>query len=117
MESSSVQTYIEWIKMCWDYIFNKTNPRQEIVRYIEQTQNFVLWHYQFGSKYDTPFWDYAKTLTFKDNEFDNFLKYSRQLDKYDILPKGNLYGGMAEGLLYSQWPPYSFKRWDDGMNK
>ena len=46
---------------------------QEIARYIEQTQNFVLWHYQFGSKYDTPFWDYAKTLTFEDKEFDNFL--------------------------------------------
>ena len=23
---------------------------------------FILWHYQFGSKYDTPFWTYAETL-------------------------------------------------------
>ena len=27
MESSSVHTYIEWIKMCWDYIFHGRDPR------------------------------------------------------------------------------------------
>ena len=117
MESSSVQTYIEWIKMCWGYIFQGQDPREEIARYIEQTQNFVLWHYQFGSKYDTPFWDYAKSLTFKDKEFDSILNYSRKCDKYDILPSVNVYGGMTDNILYGQWPPYSFKRWDDGMNK
>ena len=119
MESSSVQTYIEWIKICWNCIVNKTggNPRGEILRYIEQTQNFVLWHYQFGSKYDTPFWNYAKTLSFKDFEFDSFLEYSRQFDNYDILPYGDEYGGMTDNILYAQWGPYSFKRWDDGMNK
>ena len=117
MESSSVQTYIEWIKMCWGYIFQGQDPREEIKRYIEQTQNVVLWHYQFGSKYDTPFWDYAKTLTFKDKEFDSILNYSRKCNEYDILPSVNVYGGMTDNILYGQWPPYSFKRWDDGMNK
>ena len=73
---------------------------QEMARYIEQTQNFVLWHYQFGSKYDTPFWDYAKTLTFKDDEFDSILNYSRKCDKYDILPSVNVYGGMTDNILY-----------------
>ena len=64
---------------------------REIAKYIEQTQNFVLWHYQFGSKYNTPFWDYAKTLTFNDKDFDNFLGYSRSFDEYDIFPSGDLY--------------------------
>ena len=50
MESSSVQTYIEWIKMCWGYIFQGQDDKIMMARYIEQTQNFVLWHYQFGSK-------------------------------------------------------------------
>ena len=100
------------------YATNKrSQTRTQGVRGIEQTQNFVLWHYQFGSKYDTPFWNYAKTLSFKDFEFDSFLEYSRQFDNYDILPYGDEYGGMTDNILYAQWGPYSFKRWDDGMNK
>ena len=46
----------------------KTNLKE----YINQIKNFVLWHYQFGSKYDASFWDYAKTLAFEDNIFDQF---------------------------------------------
>ena len=117
MESSSVQAYIEWIKMCWDYIFHGRDPRRKIANYINNIQNFILWHYQFGSKYDTPFWDYAKTLTFNDEDFDEFLEYSRGFDEHDIFPSNDLYGGFADTILYAQWPPYSFRRWDDGMNK
>ena len=40
---------------------------EEIKMYIKQLQNYILWHYQVGSKYDTPFWNYAKGLTFKDD--------------------------------------------------
>ena len=39
---------------------------------MKQLENIILWHYQFGSKFDTPFWDYAKSLPF--NPDDKFLK-------------------------------------------
>ena len=120
LESSSTQTYIMWA----DYIMKNiltnedsiTNASKECKRYIEKTQNFVLWHYQCGSKYNTPFWDYAKSLSFKDDEFDSMLYESKSYDKYGIIPKG--YGGHAgNDDFYGQWSPYSFKVWDQGMTK
>ena len=120
LESSSTQTYIMWA----DYIMKNiltnedsvSNASKECKRYIEKTQNFVLWHYQCGSKYNTPFWDYAKSLSFKDDEFDSMLYESKSYDKHGIIPKG--YGGHAgNDDFYGQWSPYSFKVWDQGMTK
>tara|TARA_Y100001970_G_scaffold269942_1_gene363234 strand:- start:1007 stop:2155 length:1149 start_codon:yes stop_codon:yes gene_type:complete len=120
LESSSTQTYIMWA----DYIMKNiltnedsiTNASKECKRYIEKTQNFVLWHYQCGSKYNTPFWDYAKSLSFKDDEFDSMLYESRSYDGHGIIPK--CYGGHAgNDDFYGQWSPYSFKVWDQGMTK
>ena len=93
-----------------------TNASKECKRYIEKTQNFVLWHYQCGSKYNTPFWEYAKSLSFKDDEFDSMLYESRSYDGHGIIPK--CYGGHAgNDDFYGQWSPYSFKVWDQGMTK
>lgn len=119
LESSSTQTYIEWSKIIFDNIFLRKNGAnnisEKILKYIKQTQNFVLWHYQFGSKYDTPFWSYAKTLSFQDEDFDQYLNFSKQCNNYNIIPSS--YGGMTKNTLYSQWPAYSFKTWYDGMTK
>ena len=84
--------------------------KEDMTEYIKKLQNFVLWHYQFGSKYDTPFWEYAKTLTFKDETFDKFLGYSKISDCIPIT-----YGGTTQNKLYGQWPAYSFKNWNEGM--
>ena len=93
-----------------------SNASKECKRYIEKTQNFVLWHYQCGSKYNTSFWEYAKSLSFKDDEFDSMLYESKSYDKHGIIPKG--YGGHAgNDDFYGQWSPYSFKVWDQGMTK
>ena len=120
LESSSTQTYVMWV----DYIMKNiltnedsvSNASKECKRYIEKTQNFVLWHYQCGSKYNTSFWEYAKSLSFKDDEFDSMLYESKSYDKHGIIPKG--YGGHAgNDDFYGQWSPYSFKVWDQGMTK
>ena len=122
LESSSTQTYIMWVDYIMKNILTKevssSQASKECRRYVEETQNFVLWHYQYGSKYNTPFWDYAKTLTFKDQEFDRLLYESRSYDKYGIIPKS--FGGRSmevEDCFYAQWTPYSFKVWDQGMTK
>ena len=31
---------------------------------MKETETFLLWLYGYGSKYDTPFWKYAKSLPF-----------------------------------------------------
>ena len=69
---------------------------------LKNLQNFVLWHYQFGSKYDTPFWDYAKKISFKDDKFDAMLDYCKDTERDTIIPKS--YGGSTnDDSMYGQW--------------
>ena len=118
LESSSVQAYVECARYFVDYIITKKEPIEQAAhsakQYIRQLQNFVLWHYQFGSKYDTLFWDYATKLSFRDKTFDAMVEYCKHTTKRDILPKS--YGGAtSDASQYGQWPANSFKVWYDGM--
>ena len=114
LESSAIQTYSEVVLR-----FGRTlqlegkldNLNHQIHTYIKHIQNFVLWHYQFGSKYDTPFWDYAKKLTFNDHVFDSKLKEAIRLGWKDI--HDNISLGKDTGYAY--WDTGSFKYWYDGM--
>ena len=112
LESSSTQTYIEIPK----YISRYGNVRDlsyAVKEYIKYTQNFILWHYQFGSKYNTPFWNYASSLRFIDPKFDDILKRCDNMKMSDI--KFEERGGSSP--KYGQWTPYAFKLWYDGMTK
>ena len=100
LEASALQTHLEWARHVFDIVLNKSISMEEgkinMRNYIEKVQNFILWHYHFGSKYDTPFWEYARTLTFKDSQFNMFLE-------------DNLEG------WYAYWDSSLFKRWHEGM--
>jgi hypothetical protein len=114
LESSSTQTYFEWIKMTWNYILrNGKDPSEEIKKYINENQNFILWHYMFGSKYNTDFWDYAKSFNINDDTMVRYINFAKKCDRYQILP--DTYGGGSKNVLYGQWPPYSFKNWIDNV--
>ena len=120
LEASALQTYLEWARYSYNAIINRKIDNKEatsqIKNYIERVQNFVLWHYQFGSKYDTPFWDYAQTLSFKDPDFNIRLKQMRKLERGDIVPP--LYGGeLLPNPRYAYWDLIAFKMWDDGMTR
>ena len=114
LESSSTQTYIEVVLR-----FGRTlqlegkldNLNHQIHTYIKHIQNFVLWHYQFGSKYNTPFWDYAKKLTFNDHVFDSKVKESIRLGWKDIHDNISL----GKDRDYGYWDTCSFKYWYEGM--
>ena len=118
MESSSTQAYIEMVRAVFEYLLPGICDQKEVVTdikgYIKELQNFVLWHYQFGSKYDTPFWNYAASLYFQDDDFDRFLHHAQKSNWNDVLPQ--FYGGCTGDELYGQWPAYSFKTWYEGMN-
>jgi hypothetical protein len=118
LESTAVQAYIECARYFVDYIITKKEPVEQAAhsakQYIRQLQNFVLWHYQFGSKYDTPFWNYAKKLSFRDKTFDAMVEYCKQTTNRDILPK-SFGGSTSSASQYGQWPANSFKIWHDGM--
>ena len=111
MESSSTQVYIEVARYFSTYGTQNLNHQSH--NYIKQLQNFILWHYQFGSKYDTPFWNYAKSLRFIDPMFDALLRKSRKMGWDEI----KLDGEKNDVPTYAQWNPYAFKLWYEGMTK
>tara|TARA_B100000427_G_scaffold298177_1_gene279011 strand:- start:860 stop:1963 length:1104 start_codon:yes stop_codon:yes gene_type:complete len=110
LESSSLESYLQWTRFSYDAII--TNKRSidsikdEIRRYIEKVQNFILWHYHFGSQYDTSFWKYAQTLKFKDVDFNLILKNIRKASFSLDFPQER----------YAQWFSSSIKNWEDGMD-
>ena len=120
LESTALQTHLEWARFAYDFIIGRNIEIKEATKqmksYIERVQNFILWHYQFGSRYETPFWDYAKTLSFKDADFNIILKQIRKLDRGDVVAPE--YGGeVFPNSNYGCWDLSSFKLWEDGMTR
>ena len=111
MESSATQMYIEVARYFATYGVKHLNS--QAYNYIKHVQNFILWHYQFGSKYDTPFWDYAKGLKFIDFDFDSVLKDVKKCSWKEIHRK--VYNTSTPS--YGQWNNYAFKLWYEGMTK
>lgn len=114
LEATSTTFYRNVAGHAWDYIVNgKSKKAQDasIRAIMKQLETFILWHYQYGSQFETPFWDYAKTLPF--NPDDQFVKYHTQAvaHPYEVLNSKNL-----AGVEYGIWPRMSFKQWHDGVN-
>ena len=90
------------------YHTEKKELNKKIQREADKIQNFIMWHYAKGSKYETPFWDYAIPLskgTFdKDEEFLQILEFTRSHSMSQILGCGD--------VNYSQWHGYSVQNWD-----
>ena len=109
LESTATEAYLHWSKETLCAIMNGTTSdlSRSIKKYIRRIQNFILWHYQFGSRYDTPFWDYAQSLISTDETFNKFLDASINMswDKAVTI----------DDIGYAQWPPSSFKYWHEGM--
>ena len=119
LESTAVQTYTDWARVVGESIFLKNMGIQSagdvIKRYLQQIERFILWHYKFGSKYDTPFWNYAKTLKLNYFEpyFEKIFKWTDEQSWYDIMPVE--YGGMDGMPPYGVWNARSFKIWMKGV--
>lgn len=103
LEATSVWFYHKICAYVWDHIVSGVNKEicnQSIRKEMFRLQNFILWHYQFGSKFETPFWEYAKSLQFSpDEEFKNILEEVRK----DKIHNTN--------IQYGQWGTFSFKNW------
>lgn len=107
LEATSTGFYLRAANIFWDYIVNgesKERINDQIKNEMYQLETFILWHYQNGSKYDTKFWEYAKSLPFNpDNDFMECLEQSKE----DFI---NLY---KNSYGYGQWSSWSFKMWNE----
>ena len=104
LEATSTYVHMEISEALADLIlegFSFEELNEEIYAKVKEIEKFILWHYQYGSKFDTPFWDHVKTLPFKtDHKFNQMLKLTSGSGVQHI---GDIdYGGFS---------PYSFKNW------
>ena len=111
LEATSTSFYQLVSTISWNYMFAGTSKKESnhfIHREVEKIQNFVMWHYAKGSKYNTPFWNYAKKLSKgtwdRDNELQSAITFSK-LESYSKL------WDISE--TYSQWHVNSIKNWDE----
>ena len=111
LEATAMEAYLFAARRTFDWIVNKiTTPNLvnlEILYYTHQIQNYVMWHYMYGSKYDTPFWEAAGELKIKDPQFDEFLTYAKKSSMIDLIDV-NIEKNMTR---YGQWEPRMFKCW------
>lgn len=106
LEATSVGTYIYVSFAIIDYIRGLVSYKQtnnQLRKEVKKIEDFILWHYQSGSKYNTPFWEYAKSLPFDPGK--EFFKYL-EADTYIPYQKE-----------YHQWNTHSFKLWNDNIVK
>ena len=116
LEATATGFYSAVCRSIWDYIegvHTKESASQNVRDEMFRLEKFILWHYQFGSKYDTPFWKYAKSLPFKpDDRFNNMLETCKKMSLLEI---ENLWQSDSNGNhQYGQWSYPSFRCWVDG---
>jgi len=117
LEATAIETYLKvsWIVMD-QIIHKKTNSEQtrnSILKLVDQIQTFILWHYYFGSKYDTLFWKEASKLSFQDPTFYSLIdKVKREIKKEERWADDDTY---SLHNLYGVWLPFSVDNWYRGM--
>jgi len=118
LEATSTGFYLNVADAIFDHIFwgeDKETCNQKIRNQIKRLQDFILWHYQFGSKYDTPFWDYAKSLPFNpDKEFSEMIDFINKNNSYDELVR-IMSTTNQSSKIYGHWGSVSFKIWAEGV--
>ena len=115
LEATSTGLYQSVCRYVWDYIEgNMTKPESEyhIKRVVKQIETFILWHYQFCSKYDTPFWKYANSLQFEPDSYLNEFIEKSKLESYFELESKPRYD---EDYYGEQWTYSTFRYWNDGV--
>lgn len=111
LEANSNPTYLHattsYLKYMLGY-YSKDVLYEEIKSYIIKVQNYLIWHYQSGSIYETDFWNYAKTLQFSDPEFQTYKKICNTRSMERIWNYMEL---QKTPIPYGQWYLPSFKNW------
>jgi len=118
LEATAIAAYQKWARMVWDWIIEEiTTPAQitdDFHKHVNQIKNFINWHYKYGSKYNTPFWEEARKVKVEDPLFHSILAHSKYSSMIELIDE--LYTTDYSEMSYP-WDPYSFKNWYNGMTK
>jgi hypothetical protein len=116
LEATSTNIYYEVADWFDDYLngeVTKEEMNNEVYDMVKEYAHFILWHYTKGSKFNTPFWDYAQSLPFpEDDYFNSTLQDSLEMSDLELMVESD-----DKDRMYSQWPPYSIRNWYDNVVK
>ena len=118
LESTAISTYLEWARFIHMWIIQKQASASEctkmIKRHIRQQEAFVLWHYMFGSTYESKFWSLC------DSNFTDTC--SSMINLLEDIAKGRSRKplSMIFDQDYEGWglfPVSSIHKWWEAMNQ
>ena len=114
LEASAVECYLRWTSLVCQWIFDnrsKTSVLKEFFFDMGEHENFVLWHYANGSKWDTDFWQHAMTMSRNhtyDERFFKFIETAQSKSRIELIDQ-------TDESTYGQWHNTSFKNWIDNI--
>lgn len=117
LEASAMGSYINANRRYFEVMNNLksgTQAEQDLKSYMRSVENFILWHYLKGSKYKTPFWDFAQDLAQK-NLSESFKKRVKMVLNFSPNEKKYIRDSDSKDEQYAQWPFMSFQNWIDGV--
>jgi len=113
LEATAMGCYIKTLMFYDEYLFNNA-PKNEVnflvKKYVYELQDFILWHYASGSKFNSKFWEYSKKLweEHDTSNIEKMFKIVKDMSKTDI--EKNVYGEAT----WAQWAEWNFKIWMEG---
>ena len=96
-------------------LLDKTSISNHIRNYIDKVQSFILLHYKDGSKYNTPFWSYAKDL-YNQNQSQELNNILSNIDRVSATTKGRE-EIHRDPFQYAQWKLWSIANWYWGRTR
>lgn len=94
LEATAIYSYMNWISRSIAAIYQRI-PFKEIVninqKLVKDNADFILKHYSYGSKYNTPFWNYAKRLGVDNSDLDDIIMRSEDEDWFNLIEENFAY--------------------------
>lgn len=114
LEASAVECYLRWTTLVSQWIFDgrsKSSILEQFSKDIFEHQNFILWHYANGSKYNTDFWQHAMDMSRNhvyDDRFFEYIEVAQSKSRIELIDE-------TEEVTYGQWHNTTFKNWIDNV--
>ena len=112
MEAASSEIHHNISESLFDVMLGektREEVNQNLNKEMHEVQDFILWHYKNGSKYDTPFWNYAQSLPYhNETVITDFIE--KCLNAPDILNEE-----LSQDYRFAYWEPRSYKIWNDNV--
>jgi tryptophan halogenase len=121
MEATSIATMDFINRGAWDVWFQSANVdsvNRKYTQFLQETETMIMLHYYAGSKFDTPFWDFAKDrgekniqMALKNQKFVDMIADSLKSKEYLHSESGQ--GGYYH---YGGWTPLSYNQNLENLN-